>query len=718
MARPFSARDAKNLTRKHKELQKLFADAGNLDRFCRDEISNAVRVYVQKGCLELLKDIPVEELNRDKQGIRVKALRERGYTTMADIAKASAMQIKSIRGIGEETAALIRTNEEKIMAETAKTVSIRLSADDKNQVASQLVCAIDKFRQAKPCIEKSANMQELYGKRTAEALSALACGTGRLKWLFSSKASKEKAQAAFRFLTELQGSEYEEAAEQVKNAQATVKRVRTPSAWESFQKSPIDFYNILEEVAPGVVGGKDAVFGLPEELAGELEKESFSLEGLSCQLRRYQEWGVRYILHQKSVLLGDEMGLGKTVQAIAAMVAVRNAGATHFMVVCPASVLSNWCREIQKHSDLTVTKIYGSEKERNRAIGTWLSQGGVAVTNYETTDNISLPQGFSFSMMVVDEAHYIKNPTAMRTVCTKKLSEHTQRLLFMTGTALENRVDEMITLLGLLQPTVADSVKNMKFLSSAPKFREKIAPVYYRRKRDDVLTELPELMEVTQWCTLMPEEEAVYEQAILSKNYPLARRVSWNVSELEKSSKAKRMLEIVEEAEADGRKVLVFSFFLDTIRKVCTLLGNRCMEPIMGSVPPVRRQEIIDQFDKAPAGSVLVAQIQSGGTGLNIQSASVVILCEPQFKPSTENQAIARAYRMGQSRNVLAYRLICEDSIDERITEILAEKQRVFDAFADESEAAKEALELDEKSFANLMDGEAERIRAKAQREG
>ena len=117
----------------------------------------------------------------------------------------------------------------------------------------------------------------------------------------------------------------------------------------------------------------------------------------------------------------------------------------------------------------------------------------------------------------------------------------------------------------------------------------------------------------------------------------------------------------------------------------------------------LRRQEIIDEFDKAPAGAALVAQIQSGGTGLNIQSASVVILCEPQLKPSIENQAISRAYRMGQARSVLVYRLLCDDTIDERIIEILSAKQKEFDAFADESKAADDTLELDNASITQIM---------------
>ena len=102
----------------------------------------------------------------------------------------------------------------------------------------------------------------------------------------------------------------------------------------------------------------------------------------------------------------------------------------------------------------------------------------------------------------------------------------------------------------------------------------------------------------------------------------------------------------------------------------------------------------------------------AGGTGLNIQTASVVILCEPQLKPSLESQAIARAYRMGQARNVLVYRLLCEDSIDERIMELLAEKQAVFDAFADKSSAAEE-FELDTKTLGKLMEEEMRRIEAK-----
>ena len=200
---------------------------------------------------------------------------------------------------------------------------------------------------------------------------------------------------------------------------------------------------------------------------------------------------------------------------------------------------------------------------------------------------------------------------------------------------------------------------------------------------------------------------------MLSHKYADARRVSWAVGDLENSSKARRLKELLGEALEEERKVIVFSFFLDTIEKICAMLGDRCVGPINGSVSPQRRQELVDEFDKAPAGAVLAAQIQSGGTGLNIQSASVIVICEPQLKPSIENQAISRAYRMGQARNVLVYRLLCENTVDEKITEMLAEKQAVFDAFADKSAIADETMELDQQTLGTIIDEEIKRIQAK-----
>ena len=177
-----------------------------------------------------------------------------------------------------------------------------------------------------------------------------------------------------------------------------------------------------------------------------------------------------------------------------------------------------------------------------------------------------------------------------------------------------------------------------------------------------------------------------------------------------------RLKEIIQSAKDEDRKVIVFSYFLDTIDKIRRNLGDKCTQPITGSINPRRRQEIIDNFNNAPAGSVLLAQIQAGGTGLNIQAASVVVITEPQFKPSVENQAISRAYRMGQTRNVLVYRLLCENTVDEKLMDVLEEKQMIFDAFADESVATMANKEIDEKTFGDIIKEEIERIKAEKER--
>lgn len=711
MARPFSSQDAKRLIEDHQQLLASLGEiAGSEDSF-KLGVQRGAEALVTQETFKLLKDIPIDEINRGKKGFRIKTLQDYGYNTIADIAAASDYSLSSIYGISKDAAQAIRSTVNGIISQARKTIKIRISADSRTPAATQLVSALSQYKNVKPIIDRCASILSHNEKNFRRAIEDLAVGTRGFSWIFTSGAKKQQAEKAYQFLLSMIQGPYGMDVRKLLEQFEAVQHTSNSAAWQDFSQNSVRFFNVLEDVCPGVLGNDDSIYGLPEDLAREIQDQTFFPDGLLCELRRYQEWGVKYILHQERVLLGDEMGLGKTVQAIASMVSLRNTGATHFVVVCPASVITNWCREIRKMSLLSVTKVHGAD--RKEALQSWIKTGGVAVTTYETTGHFTLPEGYRFSMLVVDEAHYIKNPEARRSENVLELSLHAERLLFMTGTALENKVEEMISLIRILQPRVAQAVSGMAFMSAAPQFRNAVAPVYYRRKREDVLTELPELIESREWCVLGPEEERVYEQAVLAKHYPDARRVSWSVDDPSYSSKAKRMLEIIDEAAEDGRKVIVFSFFLDTIRKVCSLLGDRCLSPINGSVTPQRRQQIIDEFEAAPPGSVLAAQLQSGGTGLNIQSASVVILCEPQFKPSIENQAISRAYRMGQTRNVLVFRLLCENTVDEKIMSTLESKQAIFDAFADKSVAASESMAIDDKTFGNIIKEEIDRINAK-----
>ncbi len=689
----------------------------NIDAVCdydanaASEITALSEELMESEIIKALEGVSVDELNRNKNGFRVKTLRDNGYTSVADIEKASLSDLSQLSGISPEAACEIKKASSKIAGISAQSIHLRLSSDNRTPESSALILAVSKFLKLASVIKLCRQLSEYKPEITA-AIKELSPATSGLKWFFTSEKRKNRSNEAYEYLYELATGEFFAAAKSCIGQFMSVTEETEADAWRHFISDSVPFFNVLEEISPHLMQTEPTVYGLPEELAEAIQNVPILTEGLKCTLRRYQEWGVKYALHQKNVLLGDEMGLGKTVQAIAVMVSLRNTGATHFAVVCPASVITNWCREIEKMSDLTVIRVHGADKDS--ALENWKENGGVAVTTYETTEHFELDDTFRFSALVVDEAHYIKNEGALRSKNVRKLCGHADRILFMTGTALENKVSEMVSLIKVLNPFVARSVRGMEFLSSAPEFRELIAPVYYRRRREDVLTELPDLIESIDWCSLGAVEERAYRDAVISGNFARARRVSWNVDDLRHSSKANRLLEIVQDAREDGRKVIVFSFFLDTIEKVASLFEDCCLEPINGSVAPAKRQQIIDEFDNAPAGTVLPLQILSGGTGLNIQSASVVVLCEPQFKPSIENQAISRAYRMGQTRNVLVHRLLCDETVDEKITELLRSKQEIFDAFADESAVGSESLEIDERTFGSIMEEEKLRLSEKS----
>ena len=164
-----------------------------------------------------------------------------------------------------------------------------------------------------------------------------------------------------------------------------------------FRENSAHYYSALEKYCKHLDTSQPQKAGLPEELVKEIEALEPDLSGLKATLRSYQLFGVKYAIHQKRTLLGDEMGLGKTIQAISAIIAQKAAGKYHFMVVCPASVLINWCREIQKFSDLEVTKIHGNDEA---ALRYWRENGDVAVTTYESISRFELPEKFTFDYLM------------------------------------------------------------------------------------------------------------------------------------------------------------------------------------------------------------------------------------------------------------------------------------------------------------------------------
>ena len=708
--REFFSSDIKTLSKRVALAEKTSNEAFAIERTMRDGIVGSVGHLSEKESLEVLKTIPIEEINADKSGIRTGVLKEHGIATVYDVIRTDVYRISSIHGIGENMAKKAKTIAQRIARDIQHNVKIRLSTDNRTAEYTDLVRNVSGYLRAGSCIGKCKQLAARIPGDAALEVKKVRRASNGIKWFFTPQKKKQESIDAYNRLTgQMSGVDAAPLYDELK----TLRPVTDNEAWEDFSVNSVAFYNVLEELVPEHFSSTSDGYGLSAEIKDEVQNTELDLTGLNCKLRGYQEWGVKYVLRQRRVLLGDEMGLGKTIQALAAMVALRNKGETHFLVICPASVIINWCREIEAKSDLEAVKIHSAGKET--ALRFWKENGGVAVTNFESlAGSFFLEEGFRISMVVVDEAHYVKNSEAKRSKNVREICTHTDRILFMTGTPIENNVEEMVKLLGYLQPEVAQKAMGVSTTAYADAFKERISPVYYRRKREDVLAELPELIQIQEWCDMTPEDEDQYVRDIVGGNFMEVRRVSWrNRDYLNTSSKVMRLREIVDEAGADGRKIIIFSFFLDTLEKIVSIFGPQCAGVINGSIPPAKRQEIIDSFDSAPAGSVLAAQIQSGGTGLNIQTASVVIICEPQYKPSTEMQAISRAYRMGQTRNVMVHRLLCANTVEERIMQILWEKQEEFNTFADESSAARMDMELDSTTINSIMNDEIRRIREK-----
>lgn len=659
-----------------------------------------------------LESMDTEHLAKGKQGIRVSLFTDAGIKNIWQLSRMSYAQIEAIKGVGAQTAQKVTETVKQIVENTKENLRVRINADNPVKADTDLVKALYIMIYSKPLREKAKGIYEANHKPLMAEIEVSKKASSAISWLFASKSKKASASQNAQLLAQRLSGEFG-------STEIFVEYNGLLDAPESvfmadFIMNSASYYSALEQVGQGLnVAQSNEDMGLPAQLVREIEAHPLDLQYLKATLRSYQTFGVKYIVHQKRTLLGDEMGLGKTVQAIAAMAALKAEGVTHFMVVCPASVLINWCREIEKHSTLMVTKVHGGDEE---ALLHWRKNGDVAVTTYESISRFTMPEKFRIGMIIADEAHYVKNPSTQRTKALVALLNQTENVLFMSGTPLENRVDEMCFLCKCLQPEVAQELERVKYISTAEQFRQELAPVYLRRTREDVLTELPDLIEKEQWCVMSDKETAEYRKSVLSGNFMAIRQVSWQMDDMKDSCKAQRLLEICDMAKAEGRKVIVFSFFRETLTKVQSLLSDRCMEVITGAVSPQRRQEIVDEFTAAQPGAVLISQVQAGGTGINVQTASVIIFCEPQIKPSIENQAISRAYRMGQVRDVMVHRLLCDETIDERMLEILRNKQIEFDNFADESVVGEEGLQADSASseswITKMVREEQERLSA------
>ena len=638
-----------------------------------------------------LRAIPIDRL-RDVTGARlpVGKLEEAGYQTVADLVDATPEVLRQVPGIGATGAERTVDAAQRIAAAAEQNTGVTADMDLRGPDAAALLASIYRVRVADRVLERVREPAARLGNAlTGLADTAKPLGS-RLRKVFMRQARREHAVTAVSELNALftdpkttRDLERIDAAKQ----RLQTKPPRPATARNDFEKHSADYFSTLHRIV-GAAERPEAARGfITDDLATRVAEQQLDETHLRVSLRGYQAFGARFILAQRRVVLGDEMGCGKTVESIAALAHLRAEGAKHFLVICPASVLVNWMREVASHSSLKAYRLHGAERDANARA--WLRNGGVGVTTFEAVRGLeALPQP-PVSMLVVDEAHYVKNPDTIRSSAVRVWADRVDRVLFLTGTPMENKVEEFRNLVGYLQPDLVSSIGEIDAVAGSEAFRRAVGPAYLRRNQEDVLTELPELVQVDDWGEFGVEDGEAYRAAVAARSFMAMRRAAYSSGDPATSSKLRRLVEIADEAGENGRKVVVFSYFRDVLDLVCSTLGERAVGPLTGAVPPTRRQEMVDEFANTKGHAVLVSQIQAGGVGLNMQAASVIILCEPQVKPTLETQAIARAHRMGQIRRVQVHRLLTTDSVDQRMLEILETKKELFDAYARRSDTAE-----------------------------
>lgn len=686
---------ARRILRAARSLARRVSEAVGLLQRAREDIP-ARHADVLAGQVDAaLAGLPLAALRTATEDrLALAPLQAAGFTRVGQLLAVSEDELNRLDGVGPVTARAVLAAVGGLRASVAEETRFRIGLDPSNTAATALLRALDHYDLLR---QESAGLtdqlDDLAARLPAELATARPAGNP-VRWLFTGGQRRDAAGAAVERLAGLVDQAAAERVVERLDRLSRAARQPTPDPWPRFEQRAADYYALLSEFVATTVPTDAGQGFLTEDVVADVTAQPLDDRLRTVDLRGYQSFGAKFLLARRRVILGDEMGLGKTIQALAALCHLRTTDERPSLVVCPASVMANWEREVEHRTALTGLTLHGPDRQDE--VSQWLAEGAVGITTFDTLRRLELPHDLRLAALIVDEAHYVKNPATARARSVRRLTGVADHVWFLTGTPMENTVDEFGVLIRYLQ---SDLVPPDGMPAGSVAFRRRVSPVYLRRNAVDVLVELPERQEVDEWVYFTPADRARYATAVGSGNLMEIRRAGFGP---DPCGKRDRLAELLAEAAANGLKVIVYSFFLDVIDVAASVAPVPVFGPITGAVPAVDRQRVVDGFTAHPGPAVLVAQIQAGGVGLNLQAASVVVLCEPQLTPTSEDQAIARAHRMGQVRPVQVHRLLAVDSIDERITDLLAGKRADFDAYARRSELADATRAAVDVSFADL----------------
>lgn len=448
---------------------------------------------------------------------------------------------------------------------------------------------------------------------------------------------------------------------------------------------------------------------------------------VKAKLREYQEYGYKWLSYLIDNNLGgclaDDMGLGKTLQAISVLTRLHEKKGTKSLVIMPKSLIYNWESEIKKFSPkLKVGIYYGNF--RNRDI---IKKSGVILTTYGTIRNdIEIIRDYDFDVVILDESQNIKNVNAQTTKAIMLLNA--KHRIALSGTPIENNLSELYSLFRFLNPSMFGTMEEFNNFYAIPiqkendqeaieELKKKVYPFILRRIKKEVLKDLPDKIEKTMYIEMNPEQKKLYEER---RNYyynMVHSQIKENgigktqffilqaLNELRQitscpeaksvgvtSSKREVLINNILDAVENGHKVLVFTNYINSIKNICEDLDKYGVKYLSMSGSTKDRQLLVDKFQKDSKYKVFVMTLKTGGVGLNLTAADTIFIYDPWWNKTVENQAIDRAYRLGQDRTVFSYKLILKDTIEEKILQLQESKIKLLDNLISEDSSTLKTL--------------------------
>jgi len=431
----------------------------------------------------------------------------------------------------------------------------------------------------------------------------------------------------------------------------------------------------------------------------------------------YQLEGVAFLYPRVAAVLADEMGLGKTMQAITGVRLLLHAGhVRRVLLICPKPLVTNWQREIGRWAaEIPITTVSGDPARR-----AWLWRLPEAVLTLATYEVVLRDQellsqpGVSYDLVVLDESQRIKNRHGATAQAVRAIRR--RRSWALTGTPIENTADDLVGIFEFVSPGHLTPGMKPRRMAKA------VADYVLRRTKDQVLEDLPPKLISDAELPLTPEQRETYRQAEdegVIKLSALGESVTvQHVFELVlrlkqicnydpatgESTKLERLAADLEEVAQSGQKAIVFSQWVHTLTWLSKKLARFHPLQYHGKVPPRQRDAVIQQFREDKKSSVILMSYGAGGVGLNLQFSRYVFLFDRWWNPAVEDQAIARAHRIGAAGAVTVTRFLSVGTIEERINAILEQKREVFDTIFHGGEMVPRQLGLTQAEIFGLFD--------------